>query len=100
MRLVALFTLKPGVSVEAYENWARTVDLPTVNALPSVENFTVHRITGQLGSDAPAPYQYLEIIDVADSDGFGRDVASAAMQAVAAAFQEMANVTFLTTELL
>ncbi|MEC3911435.1 REDY-like protein HapK [Sphingobium sp. CR2-8] len=98
MRLIALFNLKPGISVESYEQWARTVDLPTVNGLSSIERFDVFRATGQLGSDAPAPYQYVEIIDVADMDQFGQDVATDAMQAVAAAFQDMADVTFLTTE--
>jgi hypothetical protein len=98
MRLIALFNLKPGISVEAYEAWAKTVDLPTVNGLPSVEGFTVHRATGVLGSAATPPYSYIEIIDVADMDQFGKDVSTAAMQAIAAAFGDLADVTFLTTE--
>lgn len=98
MRLIALFNLKPGISVESYEQWARTVDLPIVNGLSSIERFEVFRATGQLGSDAPAPYDYVEIIDVADMEQFGKDAATDAMQAVAAAFQDMADVTFLTTE--
>lgn len=98
MSLIALFNLKPGVSVEAYEAWAKATDLPTVNGLPSVESFTVFRATGLLGSDAPPPYGYVEIIDVPDMEAFGRDVATEAMQAVAAAFAGMADVTFLTTE--
>lgn len=98
MRLIALFNLKPGVSIADYEAWAKATDLPIVNALPSVDAFTVFRTTGQLGSDSPAPYQYIEIIDVADMDQFGQDVSTEAMQKVAAAFQGMADVTFLTTE--
>ena len=98
MRLIALFNLKPGIAVEAYEDWAKTVDIPTVTGLASVDGFTVHRVTGQLGSDAAAPYGYVEIIDVPDMAQFGEDVSTAAMQAVAAAFQDMADVTFLTTE--
>ena len=98
MRLIALFNLKPGVSVEQYENWAKTADLPLVNSLPSVDDFQVFRATGRLGSDAAVPYQYIEIIDVVNMDQFGTDVASEAMQKVAAAFQELADVIFLTTE--
>jgi hypothetical protein len=98
MRLIALFNLKPGMSVEAYEAWAKTTDLPTVNGLPSVDGFTVHRVTGVLGSDAKSPYGYVEIIDVADMDQFGKDVSTTAMQAIAAAFGDMVDVTFLTTE--
>jgi len=98
MRLIALFNLKPGVSVEIYEAWAKTVDLPTVNALPSVASFEVFRTTGQLGTDAPAPYSYIEILDIPDMTQFEGDVSTSVMQAIAAAFQEMADVTFLTTE--
>ncbi len=98
MRLIVLFNLKPGVSPEAYEAWARSVDLPTVNALRSVERFAVFRTTGQLGSDAPPPYAYIETIDVADMDRFGADIATDAMKTIAAAFQAKADITFLTTE--
>ena len=97
-RIVALFNLKPGVDVADYEAWARTRDLPTVNGLPSIERFEVFKATGVLGSDAPPPYAYVEIIDVRDMDRFGEDVATPAMQALAGEFQGMADVTFLLTE--
>ena len=98
MRIVALFNLKPGVERERYERWARTTDMPTVKALASIADFQVLRTTGLLGSDAPAPYQYLEIIDVADPEQFGRDVTTEAMTRVALAFQDLAEVTFMVTE--
>jgi hypothetical protein len=98
MLIFALFNLKPGVSVEDYEAWARTADLPTVNALPSIASFRVFRTTGVLGSDAKPPFGYIEVLDVADMEQFGRDVATDAMNEVAATFQGMVEVTFLTTE--
>ena len=98
MRIVALFNLKPGVDPAAYVEWARTVDLPTVNGLASIDSFRVFRATGLLGTDSPPPYQYVEIIDVADMDQFGRDVASDAMEQIAGAFAAMADVTFILTE--
>jgi hypothetical protein len=53
-----------------------------------------------MGEGAP-PFQYVEIIDVADMDQFGRDVASETMQAVAAEFRQFAdNPLFLTTRAL
>lgn len=97
-RIIAIFNLKPGVDAAAYEAWARTVDLPTVNQLPSIAKFEVFKAVAVMGSDAPSPYRYIEIIDVADMDQFGADVASETMQKVAAAFQGMADVTFLLTE--
>jgi hypothetical protein len=97
-RLIALFNLKPGVTVQAYENWAKTVDLPTVRALPSIAGFEVMRVTGTLGGAGPLPYAYVEIIDVEDMARFGEDIATDTMTAIAAAFQGMADVTFLTTD--
>jgi hypothetical protein len=97
-RIVALFNLRPGIDTADYERWARAVDLPTVNALPSVDKFEIFRVTGRLGADPPAPYAYAEIIDVRDMDVFGRDVATSHMQSVAADFARLAETMFLTTE--
>jgi hypothetical protein len=97
-RIVALFNLKPGVSVADYEAWAKESDLPTVNGLASIDKFEVFRSAALLGSEAPPPYQYIEIIDVADMDAFGADVASETMQAIAAQFQALADTTFIVTE--
>jgi REDY-like protein HapK len=98
-RIVALFNLKAGVTREAYEAWARLVDLPTVNALRSIQSFEVFRMTGVLGSDAKPPYDYVEIIDVADMALFGDDVATETMQRVAGEFQAVAdNPVFVLTE--
>ena len=98
MRLIALFNLKPGITAERYEAWARETDMPTVRGLGSVSGFEVMRVTGLLGGGGAPPYAYAEIIDVADMGAFGEDVAGAVMQKVAAEFQEMADVIFLTTE--
>ena len=101
MRIIVLFNLLPGVGVDAYESWAKARDLPGVRALPSVDDFQVYRATGLLGSDAAPPYTYIEIIDVADMEGFGKDVASAAIQAVAAEFAGFADApAFILTEAL
>lgn len=98
-RIVALFNLKPGISVEDYENWAKTKDIPTVNGLKSVDAFEVFRSTGVLGSDAKPPYAYIEIIDVADMEGFGGEVGTEAMQKIAAEFQAMTDdLVFILTD--
>jgi len=98
-KIVALFNLKPGISVADYENWARATDLPNVNGLKSVDTFAVFRSAGLLGSEAKPPYQYIEIIDVNDMDMFGADVSTEAMQAVAGQFQAMADdLVFILTD--
>ena len=97
-RIVVLFNLKERVDQAVYEGWARSADLPTVRALPSVGRFTVHPVSALLGSDVPPPYQYVEIIDIADMDRFGADIASETMQRIAGEFQSFAdNPVFMLT---
>ena len=99
MRIVCLFNLKNGADREEYEAWARSTDIPGVNALGSVERFSVHRATGLFGSDAPPPYDYVEIIDIHGIDGFVADVSDPQFQKVAAAFGQFTdNPTFILTE--
>ncbi len=99
MRIVCLFNLKEGASVAEYEAWARGIDIPGVNALPSVSGFTVHRAKGLLGSAATAPFQYIEIIDIIGIDPFTADVMTEAFQAAAAPFRDFADdPVFILTE--
>jgi hypothetical protein len=95
MRIFVLFNLKPDVDKAAYLNWARTTDLPIVRGLASIEAFEVFEISGQLGSDGPSPYQYIEVVDVKDMEQFSKDIAEELMQRVAAEFQSFAAPTFL-----
>lgn len=88
--LVVLFNLKNPAATAEYERWAREVDLPTAGALPSVERFEVLKAKGLFGGGA-SPYQYFEILRVKDMAQFGADVASTAMQEVAAQFQSFAD---------
>jgi len=63
-KILALFNLKSGVSVEDYETWAKSVDIPTVNGLGSIEKFEVFKTTGLLFSEDRPPYAYFETIDI------------------------------------
>ena len=99
MKIIVLFNLKPGVSISDYETWARTRDIPEVNALSSVTSFSVHRATGLFGSDAASPYQYIEIIDIPAMDLFVAEISTPEFQAMAAPFQDYAdNPQFILTE--
>jgi hypothetical protein len=100
-RIIVLFNLKPSTDRAAYEEWAKKVDIPGVNSLKSIDKFSVHVAEGLLGSDAKSPYEYIEVIDVADMNQFGKDVATEAMQRIAAEFQALAdNPTFVLTRTL
>ena len=99
-KIVVLFNLKDGVSVADYEKFARETDLPSVNALASVDKFEVLKATGLLGG-GESPYRYLEILDVNDLSQLGADVSTETMQQVAATFRSMAdNPLFIVTEAL
>lgn len=100
MRIIVLFNLKPDVTPADYEEWARTRDIPGVRSLPSIDDFTVLRTTGLLGSEGKAPYDYVEIIEVADMDGFWTDIATEGSQAVATEFRQWlgSEPVFMLTE--
>jgi len=101
MRIIVLFNLRADADPADYEAWARARDLPSVRALPSVDDFTIHRATGLLGQPgAKAPFDYVEVLDIADMDGFWTDVASSTSQAVAAEFRGWlaGELVFITTD--
>lgn len=99
MRIIVLFNLQAGASVADYERWVKDADIPGVRGLPSVTDYRVHKATGLLGSDAPSPYQYVEVIDVGDMDQFGIDAAGPVVQKLAAELGSFAdNPLFILTE--
>jgi len=97
--LVVLFNLKPGVDAAAYEQWARSQDLPTVRALGSIAGFEVYKTSGILGASTPAPYGYVEVLHVRDMNALMGDIGTPSMQAIASAFQSFAdNPCFMISE--
>jgi hypothetical protein len=98
--IVVLFNLKPGVSVQQYEAWARSTDLPIVNGLPSVERFEVLKAQGLLSGSPDVPYRYVEILRVSGVDALRADIAATpAMAEVARQFREFADAPlFVVTE--
>jgi hypothetical protein len=100
MRIICLFNLKPDVNVAEYEAWAKTRDIPGVNALGSVTHFTVHKATGVFGDDSATPhFRYIEVIDITGMDAFIADISTENFQAAAAPFQGFADAPqFILTE--
>lgn len=99
MRIITLFNLKPGVAATDYEAWAQTRDLPGVRSLVSVADFDVYRTTGLLSASDPAPYDYVEVLDVLDMEGFEKDWAGDLMQSLVDEMRAYADdVMFMTTE--
>ena len=98
-RIIVLFNLKPEISVADYEAWAKAEVLPTVNGLSSVSDFTIWKSTGLLGSEDKPPFQYFEILDVADMETFGAETSTDTMGQIASKFQSMTvDLSFIMTE--
>jgi REDY-like protein HapK len=97
--MIVLFNLKPEVNVAEYEQWAKEQDAPTVKTLSAIANFRVHRASGLLGTDAPSPYQYIEVVQIQDMEKLGQEIATEKMQAIQQQFQQFAeNPQFILTE--
>lgn len=90
-KILVLFNLKPGVDPAAYEDWARTADLPTARGLEAVTQFEVYRSEGLMRTGDAAPYQYVEWLEVTSVEALGNDAQAEAMQAVIAQFQTFAD---------
>lgn len=97
--IIVLFNLKPDVAVADYEAWARDIDIPGVRAVPSVNDYQVRKVTGLFGSDDPAPYSYVERIEITGMDPFLADIADERVQAIVAQFRDHADdPVFLLSE--
>jgi hypothetical protein len=97
-QIIVLFNLRPGISASDYEAWAKRVDIPTVGGLKSIASFSVLKSTSRLGSSAPPPFQYIEIIGIRDMSAFAADIATEPMKRVAAEFGNFADAVFINTE--
>jgi hypothetical protein len=96
--VVVLFNLRSDTDADAYENWARTTDLPIVGALSAVEDFSVYKASGLLGGGA-SPYQYVEILRLRSLPELRIQTKSETIQRVAREFRQFADAPiFIVTE--
>lgn len=99
MRIVTTWNLRDGADAAAFEEWLLTEALPGIRALPSVDELQVYRTTGLLGTDGAAPFRYVEVLDVFDTEGFGRDITSEGVAAINARLRaETEGMAAVTTE--
>lgn len=97
--VLVVFNLQEGVDAAEYEEWARTRDLPTARSLSSVDGFNVLKCCGMFGTDAAAPYQYVELLEVNDFEKLGAEAGEGEMAKVAAEFGAYAdNPQFIILE--
>lgn len=83
--LLVLFDLRPGVDPAAFERHLVDVDLPALRRLECVDDVTLLRAGGLLGSDAPPPARYVEVVEVRDLERLVQDLATPERQDAAEA---------------
>lgn len=86
--IVHRIRLRSGVAPERFEAWVTGVDYTTCPQLPSVLQFSVHRVS----VDERATFHYLEVIVVRDQEEFARDMRDSIFVNLSADFGEMAEV--------
>lgn len=100
--LLLRYNLKDGVSPEAFENWVRDTDQPTMRALKRVKSFNTWKATGLLMGDGAPSQSYFEIFEVDDLAGFtGEDMPGETVQSIMGQFMGFAdNPEFVIAEML
>jgi hypothetical protein len=97
--LIMLSRLREGADRAEYERWAAEVDREAVLALPSIEEWRLHRVQRTLGDDAEPPCEYVEVSVVNDVGQLERDLTSdAASKLTAELLRFCEPPTFLLTE--
>ncbi len=88
-KLFLHYTLKPGVTKDAYEAWTRATDYPAMRGLKRVSSFSTHRVRGLLMGEGAVGIDYIEVFDIPDLDGFiAEDMGGAVVQSVMQQFMD------------
>ena len=80
--MIVPIRLKDGVNPADYEKWATERDIPTATSLPSVDSFALYKVASLIDG-SPAPYHYVEVIEINDIEQFPKDAGSEKMQVIA-----------------
>ncbi len=90
--LFILYTLKEGVTPEAFEEWVRTTDQPSMRSLARVQEFRTYRSERLLMGEGKPGIAYIEAFAIPDLDGFvAEDMGGATVQTVMGGFMGFAE---------
>jgi hypothetical protein len=70
--------LRPGVAGRDYERWVREVDYPTARSLDTIRSYVVARMDATLDGN-PAPYDYIERVEITNIDNYRKELADPKM---------------------
>ena len=69
-----LVRLQPGVRPETYEAFVRRIDYPAVRRIASIRNYHSHRVLASPFSEAPLPFDFIDVVEVVDLEAYLRDL--------------------------
>ena len=72
MKCFVTFRLKPGVSQEDYEEWFRSVNVPAVRRMTSIQSYRVWRLTETM--EGEPTFHVLEEMELDDKAAFEREL--------------------------
>ena len=72
MKCFVTFRLKPDVTVEAYEDWFRRVNVPAVRKMASITSYRVWHVVGAM--EGQPAFDFLEEMELADRSAFEQEV--------------------------
>lgn len=89
--LFILYTLKEGVSPQAFEDWVVKTDQPALRSLARVQSFRTYRAERLLMGEGAPGIAYIEAFAIPDLEGFtSEDMAGQTVQSVMGAFMGFA----------
>jgi hypothetical protein len=99
-RVIVFTKLNDGVDAAQYEKWVRTVDYPVARRQEPILSYEVYRANQRLLADSSeSPYDYVEVIDVADVEKYLEAAGSEDMQSMLAEWGEhIAEFVAITTD--
>ncbi len=96
-QLIITYRLKSDTTAAQFENWVKTTDQPTMRGLKRVSRFQTFRSEKLLLGEGSPSFDYIEIFDISDLDGFvSEDMAGAVVQKIIGEFMpQVENVEFV-----
>ncbi|PKP81100.1 MAG: REDY-like protein HapK [Alphaproteobacteria bacterium HGW-Alphaproteobacteria-18] len=87
-----LYTLKEGVTPEAFEQWVTETDYPAMRALERVQSFRTYRAERLLMGEGAPGVAYIEAFAIPDLDGFiAEDMGGDTVQSIMGEFMGFAE---------
>ncbi len=75
-RVFFLNKLREGVTPAEYERWAREVGYPFARSITSIDDFVIARLDATLDGGGSPPYDFIEVVEVADLQAYKADLST------------------------